>query len=175
MAWVCLLLYAVVLQVQQILLRVLVLLLRRAQQLNPIFPTVLLHLAVCAMTEVFLSTGIRFWRLLSYERNLDFFRYTHCYCFFFPLVCFSSSIAYTASDGTQFSCADTENNAAAGIFNLEVCATIAKFDEQCGCPTRPDILSRCSICPSTGVQNPYVVLSLLFLILIVISCLTFLV
>jgi hypothetical protein len=69
----------------------------------------------------------------------------------------SSTIAFTASDGTQISCAELENSAAAGAVDLELCAIIAKFDDQCGCPTRPDILSTCSICPSTGVQNPNVV------------------
>jgi hypothetical protein len=76
---------------------------------------------------------------------------------------FSDTIAYTASDGSQFTCSEIDNSAANGVLDQESCAYIAKYDVECGCPQRPDTtMVSCSICPSTGIQNPYVVFFVLY-------------
>jgi hypothetical protein len=61
------------------------------------------------------------------------------------------------TSGSEYTCSNLANAAAAGEYDLEMCAYVATSDAQCGCPQRPDTTrSRCSICPDTQVLNPYV-------------------
>jgi hypothetical protein len=84
-------------------------------------------------------------RCFSHSRNFISFRYREM-------------VAFTATSGSEQTCSNVANAAAAGEYDLEMCAYSAARDAECGCPERPDTTttSRCSICPDTQVLIPYV-------------------
>jgi hypothetical protein len=66
---------------------------------------------------------------------------------------------YNQSDGSPYTCAMLDDYAAGGAYSSpEECAYLTTdFEEVCNCPIPDDTKSHCTLCPSTGVQNPYVV------------------
>jgi hypothetical protein len=83
-------------------------------------------------------------RCSSHSRHFTSFRYREF-------------VAINTTSGSEFTCSNLANAAAAGECDLESCAYIAALDAVCGCPERPDTTrSRCSICPDTQVLIPYV-------------------
>jgi hypothetical protein len=70
---------------------------------------------------------------------------------------FSLTNAFQAGS-TQFICSNIVSFGATGVFSPEVCAFMSTFDVVCGCPQCADSsMQNCSICPTNGIQNPYVV------------------